>query len=199
MKVTVVNGDTAGTFKVAAVSFTKGDKKIENGEVAFNNTYTANKLAVSKEVTGNLGDKSKYFDFTITLTGKNGATYNQDGYAVTLGSYSKNLQTIKIGERTSFKLKHGDTITINNLPKDVTYTVEETAVSGYTTKVNNVKSNEAKGTTNSEKATQAFVNDKSSEIDTGVNLTTLPYILVFAGVIVIAGAAFITRRRKYED
>ena len=70
---------------------------------------------------------------------------------------------------------------------------------GYTTKVNNVKSNEAKGTTNSEKATQAFVNDKSSEIDTGVNLTTLPYILVFAGVIVIAGAAFITRRRKYED
>lgn len=67
------------------------------------------------------------------------------------------------------------------------------------TKVNNVKSNEAKGTTNSEKATQAFVNDKSSEIDTGVNLTTLPYILVFAGVIVIAGAAFITRRRKYED
>ena len=191
--------ETAGTFKVAAVSFTKGDKKIENGEAAFNNTYTANKLAVSKEVTGNLGDKSKYFDFTITLTGKNGATYNQDGYAVTLGSYSKNPQTIKIGERTPFKLKHGDTITINNLPKDVTYTVEETAVSGYTTKVNNVKSNEAKGTTNSEKATQAFVNDKSSEIDTGVNLTTLPYILVFAGVIVIAGAAFITRRRKYED
>lgn len=199
MKVTVVNGDTAGTFKVAAVSFTKGDKKLENGEAAFNNTYTANKLAVSKEVTGNLGDKSKYFDFTITLTGKNGATYNQDGYAVTLGSYSENPQTIKIGEETSFKLKHGDTITINNLPKDVTYTVEETAVSGYTTKVNNVESNKAKGTTNSEKAAQAFVNDKSSEIDTGINLTTLPYILVFAGVIVIAGAAFITRRRRYED
>ena len=40
---------------------------------------------------------------------------------------------------------------------------------------------------------------KDGEIDTGINLTTLPYILVFAGVIVIAGAAFITRRRKYED
>lgn len=49
------------------------------------------------------------------------------------------------------------------------------------------------------KATQAFVNNKGGEIDTGINLTTLPYILVFAGVIVIAGAAFITRRRKYED
>ena len=59
--------------------------------------------------------------------------------------------------------------------------------------------NEATGKTTSDKATQAFVNTKGSEIDTGVNLTTLPYILVFAGVIVIAGAAFITRRRKYED
>ena len=42
-------------------------------------------------------------------------------------------------------------------------------------------------------------NKNSNNIDTGINLTTLPYILVFAGVIVIAGAAFITRRRKYED
>ena len=48
--------------------------------------------------------------------------------------------------------------------------------------------------------TAAFTNDKNSDnVDTGINLTTLPYILVFAGVIVIAGAAFITRRRKYED
>ena len=42
-------------------------------------------------------------------------------------------------------------------------------------------------------------NKNSDNIDMGVNLTTLPYILVFAGVIVIAGAAFITRRRKFED
>lgn len=42
-------------------------------------------------------------------------------------------------------------------------------------------------------------NKNSDNIDTGINLTTLPYILVFAGVIVIAGAVFITRRRKYED
>ena len=199
MKVTVVNGDTTGTFKVAAVSFTKGDKKLENGEAAFNNTYTANELKVSKEVTGNLGDKSKYFEFTITLKGKDGATYNQNGYTITGGSYSENPKTIKVGEKKVFKLRHDDTITIANLPKDVSYTVEETAVADYETKVNDVKSNKAEGKTNSKKATQAFVNDKSSNIDTGVNLTTLPYILVFAGVIVIAGAAFITRRRRFED
>ena len=115
------------------------------------------------------------------------------------GSNAENPTSIKVGESKTFKLKHNDTITIENLPKDVTYTVTETAVDKYTTTVNGTESNEATGKTTSDKATQAFVNTKGSEIDTGVNLTTLPYILVFAGVIVIAGAAFITRRRKFED
>lgn len=200
MKVTVINGATEGTFKVESVSFTKNGNKLAKDEAAFNNTYTANKLEVSKTVTGNLGDKSKYFNFTITLAGKDDkTTYNANGYTVSGGSYAENPTSIKVGESKTFKLKHDDTITIGNLPKDVTYTVTETAVDGYTTKVNGTDGNKATGKTTSDKATQAFVNNKGSEIDTGVNLTTLPYILVFAGVIVIAGAAFITRRRKFED
>lgn len=200
MKVTVVNGETLGTFKVESVSFAKNKNKLANDEAAFNNTYTANKLEVSKQVTGNLGDKSKYFDFTITLTGKDEKTaYDKNGYTVSGGSYDENPTFIKVGATTTFKLKHNDTITIANLPKDVTYTVTETAVDKYKTTVNGTDGNKAEGTTTAVKATQAFVNSKGGNIDTGINLTTLPYILVFAGVIVIAGAAFITRRRKYED
>ena len=193
-------GTTAGTFKVESVSFAKNKNKLANDEAAFNNTYTANKLEVSKQVTGNLGDKSKYFDFTITLTGKDEKTaYDKNGYTVSGGSYDENPTFIKVGATTTFKLKHNDTITIANLPKDVTYTVTETAVDKYKTTVNGTDGNKAEGTTTAVKATQAFVNSKGGNIDTGINLTTLPYILVFAGVIVIAGAAFITRRRKYED
>ena len=200
MKVTVVNDETSGAFKVESVSFIKNGSKLANDEAAFNNTYTANKLEVSKQVKGNLGDKSKYFDFTITLTGKDEETaYDENGYTVSGGSYDENPTFIEVGATTRFKLKHNDTITIENLPKDVTYTVTETAVDKYTTTVNGIEGNVAEGETASDKATQAFVNNKGGEIDTGINLTTLPYILVFAGVIVIAGAAFITRRRKYED
>ena len=200
MKVTVVNGEALGTFKVESVSFAKNENKLANDEAAFNNTYTANKLEVSKQVTGNLGDKSKYFDFTITLTGKNEKTaYDKNGYTVLGGSYDENPTSIKVGETKTFKLKHDDTITIENLPKDVTYTVEETAIPKYTTTVNGTNGNRAEGKTVSNKVTQTFVNNKDGDIDTGINLTTLPYILVIAGVIVIAGAAFITRRRKYED
>lgn len=200
MKVTVVNGKTSGEFKVESVSFAKNENKLANDEAAFNNTYTANKLEVSKQVTGNLGDKSKYFDFTITLTGKDEKTaYDENGYTVSGGSYAENPKSIKVGETKTFKLKHDDTIIIENLPKDVNYTVEETAVPKYTTTVNGTNGNRAEGKTVSNKATQAFVNNKVGDIDTGINLTTLPYILVFAGVIVIAGVAFITRRRRYED
>ena len=192
MKVTVVNGATDGTFKVESVSFTKNGKKLVD-EAAFTNTYSAGKLNISKTVTGNLGDKSKYFEFKVTLTGVTGKTYGES-YAVSGGSESTNPKSIKIGEETTFELKHGDTISIANLPYGVTYIVTETAAEGYrTTKTGDT------GSVNAADQTAAFTNNKDGKIDTGVNLTTLPYILVFAGVIVIAGAAFITRRRKFED
>lgn len=187
--VTVVNGEN-GNLRIAAVhTESEGDKKD-----SFENTYSAGTLDVSKTVKGNLGDKNKYFEFKVTLTGVNGETYG-DSYTVTGGSEgASNPTSIKIGKETTFKLKHGDTIHIANLPYGVTYTVTETAVDGYdTTKTGDT------GTVNAADQEAAFTNTKTGEVDTGVNLTTLPYILVFAGVIVIAGAAFITRRRKFED
>ena len=87
-----------------------------------------------------------------------------------------------------------DTISIKNLPYGVSYTVTETAAAGYTTTRNGDDS-----TVNAADQKVEFTNTRTGDVDTGVNLTTLPYILVFAGVIVIAGAAFITRRRKFED
>ena len=91
----------------------------------------------------------------------------------------------------------GETASLGNIPYGVTYTVAEDdySTNGYTTTMSGNSGEVSKA-----KQTAAFTNDKNSDnIDTGINLTTLPYILVFAGVIVIAGAAFITRRRKYED
>lgn len=185
----MVNGDD-GNLRIAAVhTEAVGEAKSDS----FENTYSAGTLNISKTVKGNLGDESRYFEFKVTLTGENGKTY-LDSYAVSGGSNEANPDTIKIGKETTFLLKHGETISIANLPYGVKYSVTETPVDKYTTTV--------KGNDKSvEGATQtvAFTNTKEGSIDTGVNLTTLPYILVFAGVIVIAGAAFITRRRKFED
>lgn len=130
MKVTAV--DNNGTIEIAAVSFTKAGKKLADNEAAFNNTYTANKLSISKTVAGNLGDKSKYFDFTVTLTGKEGEEYSLPA-TITGGSDKvEKKENVAISGTTTFKLKHGDTITIENLPAGVSYKVEEATPSDYT-------------------------------------------------------------------
>ena len=185
--VTVVN-DNNGKLRIAAVhTESTGEAKSDN----FPNTYKAGELDVSKTVTGNLGDKNKYFEFKVTLTGEEGKTY-RDSYAVTGGSNTANPSTIKIGEETTFLLKHGDTITIANLPYGVTYTVTETAAEGYTTEKTG-----ADGTISAADQIAAFTNTKAGSIDTGVVLNNMPYILVLA--VLAAGVAVFIIRKRRED
>lgn len=185
--VTVVN-DNNGKLRIAAVhTESTGETKSDN----FPNTYKAGKLDVKKTVTGNLGDKNKYFEFKVTLTGEAGKTY-RDSYAVTGGSNTENPSTIKIGEETRFLLKHDETIHIENLPYNVTYTVTETAVDGYTT----TKTGDT-GTINAADQTAAFTNTKTGSIDTGVVLNNMPYILVLA--VLAAGVVVFIIRKRRED
>lgn len=188
--VTVIQGEN-GKLRIAAVhTESSGDKKD-----TFENTYSAGELNISKTVTGNLGDQSKYFEFKVTLTGEVGKTY-AGSYAVSGGTNSSNPTSIKIGEETTFYLKHGETISIANLPYGVTYTVTEKAADGYTTTYTGDPS--GKSSINAAEQTVAFTNSKTGTVDMGVYLDNLPYILVFAGVLAIA-AVFVVRRRRFED
>ena len=184
--VTVINGEN-GKLRIAAVHVESEGAKSDT----FPNTYKAGKLDVKKTVTGNLGDKNKYFEFKVKLTGEKGKTY-RDSYAVTGGSNTENPSTIKIGEETTFLLKHDETIHIENLPYDVTYTVTETPAAGYTTE----KTGDT-GKINAVVQTAAFTNTKTGEVDTGVVLNNMPYILVLA--VLAAGVAVFIIRKRRED
>ena len=186
--VTVVNSGN-GKLRIAAVhTEAVGGNKSDT----FVNTYSAGTLKVSKTVTGNLGDKDKYFEFKVTLTGETGKTYGET-YTVTGGSNTANPATIKIGEETTFLLKHDETITIANLPYGVTYTVTETAVDGYTTTQTNDN-----GTISSAEVISTFTNKKDGELDMGVMLDSMPYVLVLA-VVGAAVIALIAKKRRAED
>ena len=198
--VTVIQGDNA-KLRIAAVH-----TEAENGTKSdtFENTYSANSLPVKKVVTGNLGDKDKFFDVTVTLTNNTGKTMASDISYIAGGKEN----TIKASDwdgttvTKKIQLKHDQTITFTNLPFGVEYVVTE---ADYTGSNGGYDAPNYKYTNNEKKISVAdqlvtITNNKNSNnIDTGINLTTIPYILVFAGVIVIAGAAFITRRRRYED
>lgn len=183
--------DEDNTYKKAYAFYANGeDSKVKTDAVV--NTYSAGTLNVSKTVTGNLGDKDKYFQFKVTLTGVADMTY-LDSYGVDGGSNTSNPSTIKIGEETIFWLKDGETIHIDNLPYGVTYTVTETAADGYTA---NMK--EAKGEISAASQSADFVNTKTGTIDTGVTTESLPYV-VLMGFVVLAGAALLLKRKAHNN
>lgn len=196
--VTVIQGENE-KLRIAAVH-----TEAENGAKSdtFENTYSANSLPVKKVVTGNLGDKDKLFNVTVTLTNNTGKTMASD-ISYTAGGKENIIKASDWNGNTvtrTIQLKHDQTITFTNLPFGVEYVVTEEDYSGigYDAPEYDYKNSDKKINIADQSVT--ITNNKNSDnIDTGVNLTTLPYILVFAGVIVIAGAAFITRRRKYED
>ncbi len=87
-------------------------------------------------------------------------------------------------------LKDGETIPIANLPYDVTYGVVETAAEGYTTSMSGNT-----GAINAAEQTAAFTNTKDGDIDMGVVLDSLPYVVTLA-VVVLGAVALVARKRR---
>lgn len=213
LKVTVVNNKEGNGFDRYVTVYKNVSKdesvKLTERQAAFENTYSAKSLPVAKVVTGNLGDKNKAFKVTVTLTNTTGKSmssnisYNvgEETKTISKDDWKANTDNTGYTATAEIELKHGQTITFTNLPFGVTYEVTE---ADYTGKNGGYDVPEYTFTNTNKTVDKAgqnvtITNNKGGEIDTGINLTTLPYILVFAGVIVIAGAAFITRRRRYED
>ena len=127
--VTVV--EQAGKVRVAAVHCEANPKAGTYGTDPktdkFDNSYESGTLAVSKTVTGNLGDKSKYFDVTVTFTPAEGETINST-ITYTGGKYAE-AQTVS-GSTATIQVKDGDTVTFANVPEGVTWKVEEADYTG---------------------------------------------------------------------
>ena len=187
--VTVINDESTGSLRVAAVhTESTGEEKSDR----FPNIYSAGTLNITKTVTGNLGDKTKYFKFTVVLTGEPGRTY-AGSYAVTGGSHAENPAFIRIGEPSAFYLRHDETLSVANLPYGVGYTVEEYTPADYTV----TKENES-GSIQSPSVTAAFTNNKGGTPDTGISLDSLPYLAVLA--LTVAGSLlFFSGKRSRRD
>lgn len=193
--VTVING-ADGSIRIAAVHTETGEKATKSDTIT--NTYSANKLTVNKTVAGILGDKKdKAFDFTANFTAPSGKTVKST-VSYVYGGETKTLTFDENGKATAtFSLKHDGTITFENLPEGVSYTVTEANYSGegYTTTANGQTSNTARGTIDASEASEVeFVNTKGGTIDTGITTDDLPYVMLL-GFVVLAGAAMLLKRR----
>ncbi len=182
-----------------------GDLKAESGITADEsgekndlmvNDYEVGVLEVTKEVKGNLGDKNKDFNVTVTFKAEQGKTV-QDTIKYTDDGTEKTIEASAWtnGEATaSITLHSGETVSFTNIPRDITYDVKEAEENqdGYTTTY--AFSDNTKEIGKTETDTVTITNEKGTEIDTGITMNRLPYILIVAGIAVVAAFAAVRRR-----
>ena len=141
-------------------------------------TKNTREIKVTKTVSGEGADKTKEFDFTITLLEyhDNAEVTSQPGYYPLGGTYTFGGVTFTNGVAT-FKLKDGDSKEITGIPTHIysnlplQYKVEEIAPSGYTVKVNGSTGSSISGAfTDAKTVDITFENVKES----GTNPTPSP-------------------------
>lgn len=186
----------------------------EDGKIqSFTNTYELGSLAINKQVTGNLGDKSKEFNVTVTFTAtdtvRSDITYSSDidqTDAAANGTIAKGWS----GEKAvTINLKHGETVTFSNIPAGVTYEVVEddytqdgkNSVNGYDDamySLNNAEASTAVVKDNiaaSDTDKVVITNNKAESVQTGIVTDSAPYIILIA-VCAVAAVAFVLKRRN---
>lgn len=132
LKVTDDNGGDVG----AKVDPTPGsDTEYGGSEFRFvNEFWDDTNLEVEKRVAGNAGDRTKAFDFDISLTLPT-VVAAPDDHKITYTLSGDPTSTVfeYVGNNPiSVKLKHGEKIIFKNLPVGSTYNVVETIAKGYT-------------------------------------------------------------------
>lgn len=171
---------------------------------AFENTYSAGDLVITKAIRGSNGDRAHEFDFTITLKGQVGTkvSYTADDKPATGIIGIDGTLTI-----SNIKLADDGKFVISNIPYGVIYTISEntegytaTAMKGSATA--NLTTTDTTATYNdsvdADSTTIAFTNTLGNTvIDTGVILDNAPYILMLT--VVAAGAMTLVIKKRREE
>lgn len=178
-------------------TYKAGDQIVVDETTAKNILYAIWKqstvtLTVTKTVTGNFGDKSKAFQFSMQVDGGNSFKLTAKGTALPRGSQSDYI----------FSLKDGENIVIEGMPVGKKIVLAETNAEQYTVSFNDtVETNRnyvnEKGL--KENTTIKVTNHRNVSPDTGVFVDSLPYILIIACVAGVAALFLIRRRKKRED
>ncbi|MBP3673359.1 MAG: CHAP domain-containing protein [Oscillospiraceae bacterium] len=209
-----ISASLAGTWKrenassdFAVYTVAKSDQG--KYDVTYNNVLI-NTLTIGKTVVGGTVAQNADYTFTITFT-KGGAGLGAK-YPMVVKDADGN--TVRDGNLTisdltaTFTLKHGQTITINNLPVGTGWTVTETTPDGFKVTYSGTTGgsaisgdgNAASGTINKDGSTVTFTNTQTYELpETGgagtKSYTILGLLLIFIGT---AFLMYSNRKRRRE-
>lgn len=208
--------------KLVIASTTSYIKKI-NGEKAktFTNTFASGSFTVAKDVIGNMANESDQFEISVTLTSTNpiGTNVTLAGTTVTPSQWTevKNDDGVVTGYTYTSTLVYseaGGAKTFSNIPVGVKVTVTENTatdkMNGYTK--NGIYSGDysvsdttVTGTeftdltvANDTNAKITVINQKTSTIETGISLDSMPYFLLLA-VACVGLFLFFSKKRMMRE
>ena len=190
--------------------------------LGFTNTYNAGELAVTKQVTGNMGDPDKLFKVTVTFTAPTGTTvmspisytggFADEAGATALteaapGTIAPNWSATATAV---VYLKDDATVTFTNIPEGVTYTVVEDDYSddGYEAPVYEQTDPDtddaaddagAAGSISDAKDAVTITNKKDVAVDVGVTLEDMPFVMIVAACTTALLLVILKRRKHAAD
>lgn len=203
--VVTVEQDTTGLIRVVGVHAERpyADTKKDKVDTVVNKYEATSAVKVEKLVEGNLGDQNKKFDMTVTFTSdkKVNSTITYGDQAIAPADWTQNDDGTYTVTKT-ISLAHGEMVTFVNVPYGVTYVVNEAAYDGYTATYSNAKTEDGVTTivpveVENDNELITVTNTKNGEIDNGVVLNNMPYVLVLA--VLAAGVAVFVIRKRRED
>lgn len=194
------NGGSGYVVKGCILSTEAGSGEKTAG---FLNKYATHKLAITKVVKGNQGDKNKDFKFTVTIKGAAGESYE---YAtVKNGATTMNPTPATSGTAVTVSLKHGESVIVYGLSSNDTYAINEADYSGAGYKTSykigksgtEVESKDIKATPiGASDALVTFTNTKEVTVPTDVIRTVVPYAAIVAFAAVMGVVFFRPRRNR---
>lgn len=188
LRITVINDGEGGFIRVVTL-IDESEKKLD----AFENEFSAGSLLITKEITGNYAVFTDEFEVTVTLSHLDDLNIKEgpieiEGAVGDEGSVVKNSDgTVTV----TFKVTHESEVEIKNIPYGVSYEVTEDS-GDYDETIT-----DESGIITEPSQTVEIVNKLDTEINTGINLDNLPYILILVGA--AAGLVAFTLKRRVSD
>lgn len=173
-------------------------------------------LNITKEVTGNLGNRYEEFNFEINFYNKDGTPLTGTGLVAIFTDENGNVErnrtySLDTSKPLPVSLAHGKTVSFKSVPRDTLYTIREKDTGDYVTSIHRVSgdspytlgidetSEETVAGTVLEKETLAsdtnivFTNDRNADIPTGV---AVPAAGAAAAAAIALSGCMIVRKKK---
>lgn len=146
-------------------------------------------VTITKQVTGNMGNKTRRFAITVTSTQAMGSPSN--------GEYTLSAD----GLTAEFALADAESVTLRDVPIAAKLTVTEADAGDYEMTISPCDPNASEYTIPDDAQSPISItitNHLDAIPDTGILLDSLPYVLILVAVIAI-GAVWIIRKRRNRD